>query len=105
MILKNTNPKKKIFIIVYFFLTLSFIFLLYVYTQMFHATSYSAQEFLNNPIQAKNETKTIMGTYVDNFSGGFYLKYNHQIIKIHTVEKYTPPKYGELVVKGIFHPD
>ncbi len=91
--------------ILYFVVLFLFIFSIYAYNQMFHATTYSTQDFLNDPTIAKNETKTIMGTYVESFGNGFYLKYNHKIVPIYTSEKHVPPRYGEMVVKGVFHAD
>ena len=46
-----------------------------------------------------------MGVYSGSFPGGFFLTYNHQKVKIITTRPYDPPRFGETMVYGTFHPD
>ena len=94
----------------YVLILILFMMTLWYYSVVYSAArpgSFSAQEFLDNPMIASGDhrLRSIMGTYSSTFPGGFFLTYNHQQVKVLFSPAYDPPRFGETMVYGTFHSD
>jgi len=93
---------KKIALLWYFLVLVLLIVTLFHYNSVY-VNNGKKFEMIEHPEKYHGITKQFMGKYGGSFNGGFYLKYNEQLVPIHYSEEYSPPHFGNVLVYGTFN--
>lgn len=98
--------KRTIFSLIgYILIVYILILTLFHYYLVYSAGSFTMNDFIENHFCCAGFYKNFMGVYLNLYSDGFIVNYNHHPVKIIFNEEYIPPRYGEVSVYGVLQQD
>lgn len=73
------------------------------YSVVYDSSFPEINKFLEEPERFDGLTKQTMGPFAGYTTDGFLIEYNKRLIPVYYDQEYVAPRFGEVIVYGIFH--